>query len=96
MTNRTKAYPCCGDLSCPMCHGEGVVYGIENPVIVYVVMTDSPSRGGSLYTVKATREEAEAAVAKLSSPGDAFIYPWRVGSEQWDADYVLMLAEMRG
>lgn len=65
------------------------------PTIVYVVMTDSPSRGGSLYTVKATLAEAEEAVRHLVGPDDAIIYPWRVGSEAWDDTYVAMLAEMR-
>lgn len=62
---------------------------------VYVVMTDGASRGGSIYTVKATRGEAEAAVAKLCSPDDAIVYPWLVGSEQWDDQYVRMVDEMR-
>ena len=62
---------------------------------VYIVMTDCPSRGGGIYAVKATRAEADAAVAKLTAPHCAEVWPWRLGSEQWDADYINMQAEMR-
>ena len=90
-----KLYPCCSDPACSLCNGNGVVEAIADPVIVYVVMTDSPGRGGSVFSVKATRAEADAAVAKLNCPADAVVYPWRIGSEMWDADYVLMLTDMK-
>ncbi len=57
-------------------------------MVVFVVMTDDASRGGGLYTIKATEAEAIEAALKLVSPAEAQVFPWLVGSESYDADYM--------
>lgn len=58
------------------------------PEIMYIVLTDGPGCGGRVYSVKATQEEAVEAAKKLVGPTDAIVMPWKVGSEEWDDDYM--------
>lgn len=54
-------------------------------MVVYVILTDIPSRGGGIYSVKATEEEAKETLLYLGP--DAYCIPWEVGSEEWDDNY---------
>lgn len=56
-------------------------------MVVWIVMTDSHSRGGSIYTIKSTKEEAIAAALGLYCCESAIVLPWKIGSEACDSDY---------
>ena len=56
--------------------------------VVWAVETDGTGRGGQLYTIKATREEAIASALKLGSPADAVVSPMAIGAEPYDPAYM--------
>ncbi len=55
---------------------------------VWIVMTDSPSQGGRVHGVYASREEAANAMKEFGEYGHyAYAELWTVGSTSYDAEY---------
>jgi hypothetical protein len=59
---------------------------LEMRMIVYVIMTGPPSRGGDVYSV--CESEAEAHKEWSGLQPDSYIMPWKLGSRKWDDDWI--------
>lgn len=57
---------------------------LKDMKVVWVVMSDTPSRGGDLYTVVETIQEAFTAALELAGWRDAVTYPIALGSRPFD------------